>query len=66
MKVGEFDSVTMRDGRTGSVCEVLKPGAAYLVDFPKPLDTELGRDHGVVTFETELVAHGDIASVTTS
>lgn len=64
MQVEEFDSVLTRDGRTGAVCEVLEPGAAYLVDFPKPMDSELGRKHGLVTFDTELVMHGDIAEVT--
>lgn len=63
MQVEEFDSVLTRDGRTGSVCEVLEPGAAYLVDFPKPMDGELGREYGLVTFDTELVGHADIVKV---
>ena len=63
MQIEEFDSVLMRDGRAGSVCEILEPGVAYLVDFPKPMDSELGRRYGLVTFDTELVRHSDIAEV---
>ena len=63
MKIEEFDSVLLKDGRTGSVCELLEPGVAYLVDFPKPMDGELAAEHGLVTFDTELVKHEDIDSV---
>lgn len=64
VQVEEFDSVLTRDGRVGSVCEVLEPGVAYLVDFPKPMDSELGKKYNLVTFDTELVKHDDILEVT--
>lgn len=62
MQVNEFDFVRLRDGRVGTVCDVVKAGAAYFVDFPKPMDDDLGREHGLVTFDTELVEHGDVVA----
>lgn len=65
MQIGEFDSIVMKDGRAGSVCEVLEPGVAYLVDFPKPMDGEFASQHGLVTFDTELVKQDEIERVAT-
>lgn len=61
MEIKEFDSVSLKDGRIGTVCEVLEPGVAYLVDFPKPMESDFGREHGLVTFDTELVKYDEIA-----
>ena len=62
MEIKEFDSISLKDGRSGTVCEVLEPGVAYLVDFPKPMSGDLAREHGLVTFDTELVSREAIAS----
>lgn len=61
MEIKEFDSVSLKDGRTGTVCEVLEQGEAYLVDFPKPMDGDFACEHGLVTFDTELVKYDEIA-----
>ncbi len=63
MEIKEFDSVSLKDGRVGTVCEVLGQGAAYLVDLPKPMDGEFAREHGLVTFDTEIVKHSEIESL---
>lgn len=62
MRVGEFDFVRLHDGRIGTVCDVVKPGAAFFVDFPKPMEGDFGQELGLVTFDTELVELDDIAA----
>ena len=33
MSVTEFDRIQLKDGRVGTVVDVLEPGAAYIVDI---------------------------------
>lgn len=61
MIVDEFDMVRLKDGRIGTVCDVVKPGVAFFVDFEKPMDSDFGREHGLLTYDTELVEVDDIA-----
>lgn len=58
MEAREFDSVTLKDGRTGTVCEVWGEGEAFEVDFPRPME---GSDH-LMTFDTETVRRDEIAA----
>lgn len=52
--------LNLKDGRTGNVCEVLEQGEAYSVDFPKTMEGEFAREHGLMTFETELVKYDEV------
>ena len=51
----EFDEVLLRDGRVGTVCEVLEPGVAYLFEWPTP-----GGSHA---FGQDTIREGDIERV---
>ena len=62
MIVEEFDLVRLKDGRIGTVCDVVKPGIAFYVDFEKPMDDDFGREHGLLTYDTELVEIDSIAA----
>lgn len=62
MIVNEFDLVRLKDGRIGTVCDVVKPGVAFFVDFEKPMDSDLGGEHGLLTYDTELVEIDSIAA----
>lgn len=38
MEIKEYDTALLRDGRSGSVCEVWGDGEAFEVDFPRPME----------------------------
>jgi hypothetical protein len=60
--VDEFDLVRLKDDRIGTVCDVVRPGVAFIVDFEKPMDDDFGRERGLLTYDTELIEIGDIAA----
>lgn len=56
-QIAEYDRIQLKDGRTGTVCEVLKPGAEFLVDIdisgPDWETTEISLDEILKKIKTE-------------
>lgn len=55
MPYEEFDQVTLKDGRSGAIIEVLEPGVAYLFEWATP--------EGKDAYDNCEVAEGDIATL---
>lgn len=53
MTIKEFDKVLLKTGEVGYVCDLLRPGIAYVVDI----------DKADGSIETEIVEHKDIEKV---
>ena len=58
MVIREYDEVTLKDGRIGTVCEVWGNGEAFEVDFPRPMQN----NNHLMTFDTETFNRNEIVS----
>ena len=53
MIVKEFDKILLKNGEIGYICDLLRPGIAYVVDIDKPDGT----------IETKIIEHEEIKKV---
>lgn len=53
MEIKEFDRVLLKTGETGYICDLLRPGIAYVVDI----------DKADGSIRTDVVEHKDIEKV---